>query len=328
MDLVIGSSGFIGSHVVAALRKRGILVRGYDLAEPTGEAAVPDEMIVGDILEKNSLSEAMKGCRHVYHIAGNPQLWARDPSDFERVNVTGTEMVLDAFTESEAGRRLIFTGTEAILSSPGRAEPIREDVEPKLENAIGAYCRSKFKAEQVVLRGAEYGLDALVVSPTMPLGPGDRNLTPPGKLIERFLQGKIPGYVDAFLNVVDVRDVAEGHVLAAEKGISGQRYLLAGHNISVKELFEKLSEISGVPPPRMKVPYPVALGFAFLEEGFCKIFGGTPVSSVTGVKLCRRNLQFDASRSWETLGHVPRGLDETLRDAVESPTIDSRSVCL
>ena len=173
-------------------------------------------------------------------------------------------------------------------------------------------------AEQAVFDAAKDGLDAVVVNPTMPMGPGDRNLTPPGRMLRDFLRGKIIAYIDCRLNFVDVRDAALGHILAADFGQPGRRYILAGHDLTVAELFTLAAELTGGKAPSRQVPAKWALAFAYLEEFYGKLSGRTPMSSVTGIKLCRRGLSFDGSRTWAELdGHTPRPLGDSLREAID-----------
>ncbi|HEB50888.1 MAG TPA: NAD-dependent epimerase/dehydratase family protein [Desulfobulbus sp.] len=314
--LVIGGSGFIGSHLVQELLRQGKEVRVFDRAVYPGELELqPREMVQGDIMDRDGLVRAMQGCRTVFHLAGTPMLWDRDPSVFERLNHQGTRNVLAAIRE--AGElRLVFTSTESILAPTRGNLPVTEDARPRLEDMLGPYCRSKFLAEQAVFRAADEGLDAVVVCPTLPIGPGDRNLTPPGRMVSDFLQGRIPGYLDCMLNFADVRDMAIWHLRAAERGRPGRRYILSGYNLKIIEFFQYLSRESGRPCPGLKVPWLVALAWAYLEETVCRITGGRPRSSVTGVRLCRRSMAFDGSWTWRALGHRPRPLEESIRDTV------------
>ncbi|HWP57016.1 MAG TPA: SDR family oxidoreductase [Candidatus Acidoferrales bacterium] len=315
MDLVIGGSGFIGSRLVQKMVNRGRKVRVYDLNPFPAEFPGPSEFVQGDILDLQKLVRATEGCDRVFHLAGIPHLWARQPGMFDRVNHQGTANVLEAARLAEVSR-LIYTGTESILTSPNYRGPIDEDVEPLLDDMVGPYCRSKLLAERLVFRAVVNGLNAVIVCPTLPIGPGDRNLTPPGRLISAFLSGKLIAYLDCTLNVVDVRDVALGHLLAAEKGRVGRRYILGGYNLTLLEFCQQLSRISGKALPRFQIPYGVALAWSYLEEFVGKLTGRVPLSSVTGVKLSRRTFIFDGAKSWEELGYVPRPLEETIRDAV------------
>jgi len=283
---------------------------------PADVAVQPSEMMRGDILDRQALCEAMKGCDTVYHLAAIPMLWHRNPKMFDKVNRRGTENVLQAAMSSNI-RRLVYTSTESILAPRHRKGAITEETQPCLDDMIGPYCRSKFLAEQAVFECIAKGLPAVVVSPTMPVGPGDRNLTPPSRMIQDFMQGKIPAYIDCTLNFVDVRDAALGHVLAAEKNPEGRRYILSGHNMHLAEFFALLAKVTGRPAPKIKIPYPIALGWSYFEEFAGKLTGRTPGSSVTGVKLCKRSLAFDGSKTWQRLGHIPRPMEESVRDAVD-----------
>ncbi len=316
MNLVIGGSGFIGGHLVQELVRKGQQVRVFDRDTfPPELPNQPAEMMRGDILRPGDLAEAMQGCKTVYHLAGIPMLWARDITTFERVNHQGTLNVLDAARKTGI-ERLVFTSTESILAPTTGNEPVTETASPRLEDMLGPYCRSKFLAEQAVFQAAKEGMNAVVVCPTLPIGPGDRNLTPPGQMTRDFLQGKIPGYLDCTLNFADVRDMAIWHRMAAKKGLPGRRYILSGYNLSIYQFFQLLSRESGRPCPRLKVPYGVALAWSYVEHYFGRLTGRHPKSSVTGVKLCRRSMAFDGSWTWKALGHQPRPLEKSIREAV------------
>jgi dihydroflavonol-4-reductase len=316
VHIVIGGSGFIGSHVVKSLIDQGEKVRVFDLHEfPRDEEVTPHEMFLGNILDFSALQAAMDGCDTVFHLAANPQLWNRDSAVFDQVNRQGTENVLKAAQQAGV-RRLVYTSTESILARRSLNETITEEAEPLESEIIGPYCRSKYLAEKAVFREAKKGFPAIVVCPTMPIGPGDRNLTPPGKMIVDFLRKKIPCYINCTLNFVDVRDVARGHVLAAEKGEPCRRYIFSGYNLTLAEFFSYLSMASGKPAPTIKIPYFIALLWSYMEEWIGSKFGRLPQSSVTGVKLCKRSLAFNGSRTWHQLGHEPRSLEESVRDAV------------
>ena len=316
MDLVIGGSGFIGSHIVNELMHRGNTVRVYDRAPfPSDEAISPTEMVEGDILDFHKLSDAMEGCDRVFHLAAIPQLWHRDLEIFDAINRQGTENVIQAAKNTQI-KQLIYTSTESILVPRNHEGLITEETQPHLGDMIGPYCRSKFLAEQAVFRCISEGFPALVISPTLPIGQGDRNLTPPAQMILNFLQGKIPAYIDCIMNYVDVKDAALGHLLAAEKGRIGRRYILAGHNVTLEEFFSLLGRVINRPAPKYRIPHAVALAFSYVDEFIGKMNGRTPRSSVTGVKLCKRSLAFDGSKTWQHLGHSPRPLEESIREAV------------
>lgn len=316
MILVIGGSGFIGSHLVREALLKEETVRVFDNSPfPRDEPYRPHEMILGDLSDLSMLRKGMQGCHTVFHLAGIAHLWRRNPEDFDRINRQGTETVLEAARQVDVSR-LIYTGTESILVPRKSGQVITEHVQPALKDMIGPYCRSKFLAEQAVFRAAETGLPATVVSPTMPVGPGDRNLTPPGQMISSFLQGKIPAFISCTMNLVDVRDVAVGHLQAAKFGQIGQRLLLAGHNTTLKQFFQSLAMASGQPVPKIRVPYHLALIWSLIEHYLAAFSGDPPTSSLTGVRLCRRSLAFDGSKTWHQLDHSPRDFQETIADAV------------
>ena len=246
IDLVTGGSGFIGRHVVAALRARGARVRILDLAPPD-ESAAEVEFVSGSILDPERLAAAMANVRRVYHLAGIAKLWSRDRSDFDRINAGGTATVMRAAAgASRRARRALLDRSDLVAQAPtaGRRARIDETVRPELSDMPGPYTRSKLAAEQAVLAAVQGGLDALIVNPTVPIGPGDRNLTPPAAMLSMFLNGQSPAYLDCVLNLVDVRDVAAGMVLAAERGRTGERYILGGENIALRDLLILLERIS------------------------------------------------------------------------------------
>jgi dihydroflavonol-4-reductase len=316
MILVIGGSGFIGAHLVKEALLMGETVRVFDCSPfPEDEPWQPHELILGDLSDLGLLKKCMLDCHTVYHLAGIAHLWRLNVRDFDRINRQGTETVLEAAKQVGISR-LIYTGTESILVPRKPGQVVTEDVQPVLKDMIGPYCRSKFLAEQAVFQAAKDGLPATVVSPTMPVGPGDRNLTPPGQMISSFMQGKIPAFIACTLNLVDVRDVALGHLQAARYGLRGQRMLLAGHNMTLKEFFQSLSQASGHPVPKIRIPYHLALMWSVLEQYLAALTGTPPTSSVTGVRLCRRSLAFDGSKTWHQLNHSPREFQETIAEAV------------
>jgi len=316
MNLVIGGSGFIGAHLVHELLSHDEQVRVFDRDPyPAGLARQPRESVQGDILDTDHVASAMEGCKTVYHLAGIPMLWARDVATFDRVNHQGTRSILAAARKKKI-ETLVFTSTESILAPTSGNEPVREDAAPRLEDMLGPYCRSKFLAEQAVFQAAREGMRAIVVCPTLPIGPGDRNLTPPGQMVHDFLLGKIPGFLDCTLNFADVRDMAIWHRKAAKLGEPGRRYILSGYNLKIEEFLQLLARESGRPAPRLKVPYPVALAWSYVEHYYGRLTGRKPKSSITGVKLCRRSMAFDGSWTWQALNHRPRPLAETIHETV------------
>jgi dihydroflavonol-4-reductase len=317
VTLVTGGAGFVGSHLVRLLAGRGERVRVLDRpGADTGHLPPDIEFIPADIRDRSAVRSAVRGCRHVYHLAANPQLWTRRRGHFRQVNYQGTVHVLDEALAAGAGR-VLHCSTESILTRSRQAGPIAEDQDVPLADVIGPYCRSKFFAERYAFRLARAGAAVVVVNPTLPVGPGDRGRSPPTQMMLDFCRGKRSVYLDAELNLIDVRDVADGMARALVRGRPGRRYLLGAENWSVKVVFDFLAGETGLPRPRWRVPYPVALAAAYVSELVADVAtGATPAASVTGVKLTRRRMHFDASRSLAELGLAPRPVAGAIRDAL------------
>ncbi|RMG16174.1 MAG: NAD-dependent epimerase/dehydratase family protein [Planctomycetota bacterium] len=316
--LVTGGAGFIGAWLVRCLHEQGAEVRVLERpgADPRAIEGLPVEWVEGDVRDRDAVRRALADRDHLFHLAGNPNLWTYPRTEFESVNHQGTRRVLD-----EAARRplarIVFTSTESILVGRRPGGPIDENAAPELEDMVGPYCRSKLLAERAAFAAAREGQPVVIVNPTLPVGPGDRNRTPPGRMIEAFLAGRIRGYVEATLNFVDVRDVAEGHVLACLRGSPGRRVILGGEDLALSAFFALLSAESGIPAPAYRVPYAVALAYAFCAERVADwITHRPPLASVTGLRLARRGMRFDCARAREELGFAPRPVRESIRDAV------------
>lgn len=315
--VVTGGAGFIGSHLVEKLAAAGETVvvlekPGVDCSHLPTSVAVEE----ADIRDRDATRRAIRGAQRVYHLAGNPNLWVRDRKEFDRVNHVGTVNVLDAALEAGC-ERVLHCSTESILTACGRRAPIDEDVEPELSDAVGPYCRSKLLAEQAARIRARAGQPVVIASPTMPVGPGDRRLTPPSRLIRDFCRGNIPARMDCTLNLVDVRDVAEGLVRTMAQGVPGRRYLLGGENLTLLRVLEYLSEHCSAPVPRVAIPYWAGLSVARISEIWADWVGGShPRATVTGVRLARRIMHFNTERTRRELGLQPRPVQEALADAV------------
>jgi dihydroflavonol-4-reductase len=316
--LVTGGAGFIGSHLVCRLLDRGRRVRVLERPEaPVAHLPLECiELVRGDIRDRRVVEQAVYGCAQVYHLAANPHLWAQRRGLFRQVNYDGAVNVLEAALEVGV-QRVLHTSTESILTRVRQAGPIAEDQQVRMGDMLGPYCRSKFLAERHAFRLARAGAPVVIVNPTLPVGPGDYGRSPPTQMILDFCRGKRREYLDAELNWIDVRDVAEGMVRAMEQGRPGRRYLLGNENISIRGLFCLLARLAGVPEPRWRLPYAVALAAAYLDEFLADVFTHRPpTATVTGVKLTRRTMQFDARRSLEELKLQPRPLAESLADAL------------
>lgn len=314
--LVTGASGFLGSHVARQLVARGEDVRVLMRASSTNRA-IADlslEYVTGDLRDPASLDRAMKGVKRVFHVAADYRLWARRKQEIYDSNVGGTKNVLEAAKRAGV-EQLIYTSTVATIAVDRPQHP-NEFTDAKLEEMVGHYKRSKWMAEQEALNAAKAGLPVIVVMPTTPVGPWDWKPTPTGKIILDFLNGKMPGYVETGLNFVGVEECAAGHLLAAEKGKVGERYLLGGENLTLKELLDALSKITGLPVPRLKIPHGLALGVAYLNTVFSRLIGREPGIPVEGVKIARHMMFVDCTRAKRELGFKAGPVSAALERAV------------
>jgi len=314
--LVTGAAGFLGSHVARQLVARGENVRVLMRAS-SNNRAVSDlslEYVTGDLRDGDSLARAMNGVKRVFHVAADYRLWAKDSQEIYDSNVGGTKNLLAA-AKNAGVEQLIYTGTVATIAVE-RPELPNESTESKLEEMIGHYKRSKWMAEREVLQAARGGLPVMVVMPTTPVGPWDWKPTPTGKIILDFLNGKMPGYVETGLNFVGVEECAAGHLLAAERGKLGERYLLGGENLTLKELLDTLAKITGLAAPTMKIPHGVALSMAYVESAFSRLIGREPQIPVEGVKIAQHKMFVDCSRAQRELGFRPGPVAAALERAV------------
>jgi dihydroflavonol-4-reductase len=317
LTIVTGGAGFIGSHLVARLVDSGQHVRVIERpGAPVDHLPAAATVFLGDIRQRATLSRAMEGARRVYHLAANPNLWVRDRREFEEVNYQGTINVLDAALAAGA-ERILHTSTESILTKANVSGPIDENIEISLDDAVGPYCKSKLLAERYAMSLAARGLPVVVANPTMPIGPGDRGLSPPTRLIVDFCNGGLPATMNCTLNLIDVRDVALGLSRVMELGKPGRRYILGHSNVTLAELLALLAELTGVPVPRWRVPYSMAITAAWFSEKIADhLTRRAPKATLTGVRLAKRIMHFDSSRSLSELGLEPRSIRESLADAI------------
>jgi len=316
--LVTGGAGFLGSHLVAQLLDAGQPVRVLERPGASAEHLALDriELVSADIRDESAVREAARDCEYVYHLAADANLWRRDRGEFDRVNRLGTVHVMRAALDNGA-KRILYTSTESILSSRNSNGGAVEKLRLKASDMLGPYCLSKFHAEEEVFRLVEEGAPIIVVSPTLPVGPGDRGQTPPTRMSVAFCKGELPAYLDCRFNLIDARDVATGMILAMEKGRTGIRYLLGAENLRLSDWLTILGEEAGQPVPRWKVPYALALCVAWFSETWADyVSGKMPMATITGVRLTRRNMFFDPSASLKELGLHPRPIREAARDAV------------
>ena len=316
--LVTGGAGFIGSHLVARLVEQGERVRVLERpGVPVGHLPLKQiDVAFADIRDAAAVRQAVQGCHEVYHLAAIPHLWTQRRGLFRQVNYQGTVNVLDAALAAGV-RRVLYTSTESILTRCRQNGLIAEDQRVTLADVVGSYCRSKFLAERYALGLARAGAPVVIVNPTLPVGPGDRGRSPPTQMILDFCRGRRREYVEAELNLIDVRDIAEGMQRAMQHGRPGRRYLLGHENLSVREVFALLARLTGLPEPHRRVPHGLALAAAYVSEWWADVVTHQPpAATVTGVKLTRRRMHFDPRRSLEELGLRPRPVRESLADAV------------
>jgi dihydroflavonol-4-reductase len=276
---------------------------------------LPLEYVTGDLRDVASLERAMKDVQRVFHVAADYRLWAKRSQDIYDSNVGGTKNLLAA-AKAAGVTQLIYTSTVATVAVD-RPELPDEFTDTKLEEMIGHYKRSKWMAEQEVLKSAREGLPVIVAMPTTPVGPWDWKPTPTGKIILDFLNGKMPGYVDTGLNFVGVEECAAGHLLVAERGSVGERYLLGAENLTLKELLETLGRITGLPVPGVKIPHRVALGVAYVESTLSRLVGREPQIPVEGVKIAQHRMFVDCSRAQRELEFQPGAVSAALGRAVQ-----------
>lgn len=317
--LVTGGTGFIGSHVVRALLARRHTVRC--LVRPTSPranmAGLALEFIVGDLNDSPSLRLALRDCDALYHVAADYRLWALDPDELIRTNVEGTRTLLQAAADAKLAK-IVYTSSVSAVGRPhenGSLGVGHEALDPKEDELIGPYKRSKFLSELVARDFAQKGLPVVIVNPSTPIGPQDIKPTPTGKMIVDFLNGKMPGYVDTGLNFVDVGDVAEGHALAGEKGNVGERYILGSRNMSLQEFLGTLARVTNRPAPRFKIPYAVAYMAGAVSTGLSVFTRREPAIPLDGVRMSHAPMYYDASKAVRELGMPQTPIEESLRRA-------------
>jgi dihydroflavonol-4-reductase len=293
--LVTGGAGFVGRHLVAALKAKGVEVRALDL-----QKADDCETVIGSVDDAEIARRAAEGCDHVFHLAGVAHLWSRDPGVFERVNHQGTRVMLGATARAGVRR---FIHCSSLTTLVGRSTPIGEsaaDESARFEpdDMLGAYPRSKLLAERAVEAATREGVDALIAMPTEPMGAGDMALTPPTQMALDLLNRKTPATIAMTLNIVPVRDLAQGFIAAAEKGRRGERYLLGGENCSMRDILAMLERASGVAMPKAELPYAVALAAGLVDDGvIARLSGRAPKAPLTGVRLAGRRVAFSSEKA-------------------------------
>jgi dihydroflavonol-4-reductase len=316
---VTGATGFVGSHVARVLAEKGadlrLLVRSSsNLKNIEGLNA---DRVVGDLREPESLVKAMSGCDAVFHVAADYRLWVRDPEQMYKANVEGTRGLLKAAQKSGI-RRVVYTSSVATMGFTSNGHLADENSPVSLDNMIGPYKRSKFMAEQVAMEAGRKEMHVVTVNPTTPVGDHDIKPTPTGRIVVDFLKKKFPAYVDTGLNLVDVDECARGHVEAFEKGKSGERYILGGENLTLKQILDKLAVITGLPSPTIKVPYVVALATGVVDEVFTgRIMGKEPRATIDAVRMGKKKMFVTSAKAERELGWKQVPVDSALQRAVE-----------
>jgi dihydroflavonol-4-reductase len=314
-----GSTGFVGSHVARAYAAEGAELRLLTRATSKLEAieGLGADVVVGDLRQPESLRTALRGCDALVHVAADYRLWVRDPEEMYAANVDGTRELLRIAREERVAK-VVYTSSVATMGFKTDGTIVDELTPVSLDEMIGHYKRSKFLAEQEAIASARAGQHVMVLNPTTPIGPSDAKPTPTGRIIVDFLNRKFPAYVDTGLNLVDVAEVARMHVVALERGTTGERYILGGENLTLKQILDRMSAITGLPSPTMKVPHAVALAFAFFDENITgKVRGKEPRATVEAVRMGRKYMFASSAKAERELGFRVLPIYNAMRAAIE-----------
>jgi len=315
---VTGGTGFIGAAIVRALLAEGHEVRA--LVRPGSDRRNLDgldvELCEGDLLEPASLRKGLAGCDTLFHAAADYRLWTPDPAAMYAANVDGTRIILQAALDAGVSR-VVYTSSVGTLGNPGDGTPGTEETPVTLADMVGDYKRSKFLAEREAESFIPRGLPLVIVNPSTPVGPRDIRPTPTGRMIVDFISGRMPAYLDTGLNLIDVDECARGHLLAAERGKSGRKYILGGENLALERIFHLLAEITSRPAPKVRLPYLPVLAAAHVNEAISRITGREPRIPLDGVRMAAKKMFFDSSRARTELGLVTRPATVALTRAVE-----------
>jgi dihydroflavonol-4-reductase len=316
---VTGATGFVGHHVARELATQGadlrLLVRkNSNLANLEGIAG---EMHVGDLSEPDSIRPALADCDALMHVAADYRLWIPDPKTMYRANVDGTRELLRLAREAGV-RRVVYTSSVATMGFRSDGLIVNEDTPVSLDNMVGHYKRSKFLAEQEAIAAADAGQQVMILNPTTPIGSHDAKPTPTGRIFVDFLNRKFPAYVDTGLNLVDVHEVARIHAVALETGTPGRRYILGGENLTLKQILDKMSAITGIPSPTVEIPFAVAAAYAFFEENITgRLRGKEPRATLEEVRMGRKKMYASSARAQQELGFRVAPVYSAMRSAIE-----------
>lgn len=312
-----GATGFIGGNLVRMLLADGHEVRA--LVRPGSDqrnvAGLPVDLVTGDLSDQEILTEQIVGCDAVFHVAAHYSLWRKDREAIYQANVTGTKNLLAAAKTARV-KRFIHTSSVAAIGVPAPGTLADEQTQTTVEALVSDYKKSKFLAEQAALAAAHDGLDVVIVNPSTPIGAYDVKPTPTGEIVLRFLQDRMPAYVHTGLNLIDVDDVARGHILAWQRGRTGERYILGNRNLTLKQMLEMLSAITGKPAPRIAIPHFVPLAAAFVDELILAKFGKTPQVSLYSVQMSQKAMYYDSSKAVRELGLPQSSIEAAIEKAV------------
>lgn len=317
--LVTGATGFLGSHVARVLEENGadlrlLLRSGSDTRNLEG---LKGERVLGDLRDANSIRRAVSGCDAIFHVAADYRLWVRNPQEMYRTNVEGTRSILQAARENNV-RRVVYTSSVATMGFKSDGSLADENSPVSLADMIGPYKRSKYMAEELAIRAGRDSLDVVVVNPSTPVGERDIKPTPTGRIVLDFLKKKFPAYVDTGLNLVDATECAKGHIAAFEKGRCGERYILGGENLTLKQILDKLGAITGLPSPTLKVPYALALATGVVDELVTgRVLGREPRATIDAVRMGRKKMFVSSGKAERELGWKIIPVDGALTRAVE-----------
>ncbi len=316
--LVTGATGFVGANVARLLVAEGHRVRV--LARPASSLRALEgcavEVVRGNILDPVSVAGAIQGCAQIFHVAADYRLWAKDPAEIYRNNVDGTRTMLEACTRARV-ERVVYTSSVGTLGLPRDGGLGTETTPVQLDDMIGPYKRSKFLAERVAEEYAARGLPVVIVNPSNPIGPWEVRPTPTGQMILDYLLGRMVATLDTGLNLIHVADVARGHLLAAQRGRVGEKYILGCQNRSLTEIFQMLESITGIRAPRVRVPHALIYLVALVNEGVARATGRPPRVPLTGVRMARKHMYVSADKAVSELGFFQRPVEQALRDAVD-----------
>jgi dihydroflavonol-4-reductase len=316
---ITGATGFVGGHVARRYAAEGANLRllTRQTSRLDSLAGIDAQMVTGDLREPEKLRSALTGCDALVHVAADYRLWVRDPEQMYAANVDGTRELLKLAREVGVPR-VVYTSSVATMAFKADGTIVNEDTPVRLADMIGHYKRSKFLAEQEAILAAKAGQHVMILNPTTPIGAGDAKPTPTGRIIVDFLNRKFPAYVDTGLNLVDVDEVARMHMVALDRGAPGERYILGGENLTLKQILDRMSAITGLPSPTMKVPHSVAMAFAFFDENITgKLLGKEPRATVEAVRMGKKMMFASSAKSERVLGFQVLPIYNAMRSAIE-----------